>query len=138
VCCRHESGTVWLTGEDLERLARHFNIGAARFVKTYCRRWSGKLPVSLREKANLDCVFWNDGCGVYTARPAQCRDWPFWEELLSSQEQWDRAAAGCPGMGTGKLHSKAEIDAILTRREAAVYVKTGDAILDDGDCGRPL
>ena len=39
--------------------------------------------VTLRERANGECVFWDRqaGCTVYPARPAQCRTWPFWESV---------------------------------------------------------
>ena len=62
--------------------------------------------VSLREKANLDCMFWeNGGCSVYEARPLQCRSFPFWSALVSSEE-WDLHAQQCPGIGKGSLHSR--------------------------------
>jgi Fe-S-cluster containining protein len=95
------------------------------FMQTYCRwvsRWDagqGRECLSLKEKSNFDCVFWNQGCTVYRARPAQCRTFPFWPVVLGSPEAWEIAATGCPGMNTGKLYSRSEIEERLAEEKAA-------------------
>ena len=60
---------------------------------------------SLTEKLNFECVFWSgaQGCTVYSARPKQCRTWPFWQRNVASGEHWRAAARGCPGIGQGPL-----------------------------------
>jgi Fe-S-cluster containining protein len=120
-CCRYEPGIVVLSKEDLTRLALKTGLSETEFVKTYCRLvWTSNRGnvLSLTERANYDCVFWqaggeaNGGCAVYDARPRQCVTWPFWPRNLESKEAWEEAAEECPGMNQGQLHSFEEIQRI--------------------------
>ena len=107
-CCRGE-GHVWVERSELQALADHLSIPVEEFSRRYVRRISqGRL--ALIDKANLDCVFWDDGCTVYPARPRQCRTFPFWEQNLESPGAWGRAAACCPGMNEGREYSPEEIE----------------------------
>ena len=125
-CCRHESGFVFLSQKDLRRLAAACQMGYTEFIAVWCR-WvpagPGRERLSLREKSNYDCVFWKDGCTVYHARPLQCRVFPFWDSTLASLADWQRAAAGCPGMGTGTRHSRNEIEDCLRQQEAEPLIE---------------
>jgi Fe-S-cluster containining protein len=124
-CCRFEPGFVFLSEKDVFLLAAPFHLAYTEFVEIYCR-WvpmdiaGGKRRerLSLREKTNNDCIFWDGGCSVYEHRPLQCRTFPFWPSNLLSPERWDAASAFCPGMGRGALHEMAEIEAALARQAA--------------------
>ena len=107
-----------MTPDELQALADHLGQPVEEVRAVYTRRAQGK--VTLRERANGDCVFWDKhaGCTVYPARPAQCRTWPFWESTTERPAAWDRAATGCPGMNHGALISAEEI----TRRVRVVKV----------------
>lgn len=108
-CCTGEPGFVWLTEEELERIARFRREPVEVVRAVYTRAARGKR--TLRETANGDCVFWSSakGCTVYPVRPAQCRTWPFWESNLATPEDWDRTVAICPGSGEGELIPVEEI-----------------------------
>ncbi|MDR2952206.1 MAG: YkgJ family cysteine cluster protein, partial [Treponema sp.] len=111
-CCRHSSGYVFLSEKDLGRLASELKMDEAGFISVYCRwveRGMGGEFLSLKEKLNYDCVFWNSGCAVYQSRPLQCRTFPFWESVLSSAEAWEAAGASCPGINSGETRSYEEI-----------------------------
>jgi Fe-S-cluster containining protein len=128
-CCRHESGFVFLSEKDLRLLAGERRMGYTEFVKTYCRWVSGEEGgerLSLKEKSNYDCIFWKDGCTVYRARPLQCRTFPFWRNVVSAPETWEIAASGCPGMGSGALHSLKQIEAHLAARVAEPVIERED------------
>ena len=46
-----------------------------------------------------DCVFLTGKiCGVYQARPTQCRTYPWWLTNIQDQEGWDQAARVCEGI----------------------------------------
>jgi Fe-S-cluster containining protein len=112
-CCRHESGYVFLSKEDLDALAAVQGMEQGAFIQTWCRWVSFGREVeylSLKEKANYDCIFWKDGCLVYPGRPLQCRTFPFWDSVICSSDAWEEAGRGCPGMGQGELHNMARID----------------------------
>lgn len=124
-CCRYESGFVYLSEADAERLARALNLTRPEFETQYCRWVSserGKV-LSLKEKANFDCVFWDKGCIVYESRPLQCSAFPFWRTLVADRATWDAATAECPGMGKGALHDADTIEALLTERENNPFIE---------------
>jgi Fe-S-cluster containining protein len=120
-CCRHTPGFVFLSKKDLEDIASYLGRTEEAVRAQYCRvvTFGAFRRLSLKEKPNLDCVFWEDGgCAVYPARPLQCRSFPFWAANLESREAWKRTGASCPGIGRGKLHSGAAIERWLHRRKA--------------------
>jgi Fe-S-cluster containining protein len=125
-CCRHESGFVFLSRGDAELLVKELKMEYTAFVETFCR-WvpdpvSGEAPrLSLREKANFDCVFWDEGCVVYSCRPLQCRSFPFWESIMRSETVWKNL--DCPGKDRGAFHGPNEIEAYLEKRREEPIIK---------------
>ena len=84
-------------------------------VEDFEDQYTRKIGIrrSLVEFSNGDCVFFDNQtrkCGVYDARPRQCRTWPFWDSNLRTAEDWERTCESCPGSGTGKLHQLNEIE----------------------------
>lgn len=112
-CCTGSPGFVWVDADEIERLAGHLGLTLDAFGRRYLRRVQGQL--SLIEKPNFDCIFWEPGtgCTVYEARPTQCRTWPFWPENLATPAAWDGVRQVCPGSGTGTLYSIGQIEAAL-------------------------
>jgi hypothetical protein len=117
-CCRHEPGYVFLSETDLLRLAEAKGLSRDSLIEKYCRTVQiGALRMlSLNEKPNFDCIFWDNGCTVYDGRPLQCRSYPFWGSNVATEEAWQATAAVCPGANRGKLHRKKEIDRWLNAR----------------------
>ena len=108
-CCRIE-GHVWVSGGEVEAIARHLHMDLDTFGRRFLRRVGARL--ALIDKPNRDCVFWEEGCEIYPARPEQCRNFPFWRENLASQTAWQTAAAECEGIGVGRLYRLAEIESL--------------------------
>ena len=124
-CCRIEPGYVFLSARDIRGVVRALGLSQQDLVDEYCRivDLGGFRRISLREKANFDCIFWEaDGCQIYTHRPLQCRSFPFWASNLSSREAWDKTAASCPGIGKGRRHSRREIETWLHKRLKDPYL----------------
>jgi len=124
-CCRYEAGFVFLTEKDKDSLAAELKMDISSFISAYCRwvvDWKGELILSLREKSNKDCILWDNGCTVYSARPVQCVAFPFWRSVLSSAEAWEIAASGCPGMNQGELYTQEEIEERIDLRGELQYV----------------
>jgi hypothetical protein len=104
---------------DISRLSRHFGLSRSAFIDGYCRtvKFGEMRQVSLRERANDDCIFWIDGgCSVYPARPVQCRTYPFWATIVEDRDSWERESKSCPGIGVGRRHSADEIVERLAQR----------------------
>jgi Fe-S-cluster containining protein len=59
------------------------------------------------------CVFLSESgqCGVYEARPVQCRTFPFWPEMILNGRWTPEAREMCEGLGKGRLWSPEEIEA---------------------------
>ncbi len=112
-CCTGAPGTVRVSDVEIGALADHLGVDEDRFRRDYTGRLRGG-GVSLGEKPNRDCVFWDrrEGCTVYPVRPKQCHSWPFWSAVVHSEERWAEEAKGCPGMNRGALHDVARIDAL--------------------------
>lgn len=108
-CCRGEPGYVWVSGAELVAIAGligwSLDVLEARFVRRVGDR------MSICEKPNGDCAFWENGigCRIYPVRPIQCRTFPFWKENISSRRQWDKLGTKCPGVGRGKVHRADDI-----------------------------
>lgn len=109
-CCtlswREESPFVFLTRGDQYRLAQYldrpleFFSERAVFTST---RFSDKptMQYFLKKDGNK-CKFFLEGkCGVYPARPTQCRTFPYWPENIVKGDFKDDIAASCPGIGRG-------------------------------------
>jgi len=119
-CCRHSPGYVFLIRSDIKRLLAATGLDLKTFQERYCREvvLSGIHRISLKEKSNYDCIFWEkDGCSIYSYRPMQCRSYPFWSGNLISSHTWEQLKSSCPGIGVGRLHSHREIDRWLRKAE---------------------
>lgn len=74
------------------------------------------------------CVFLEGNrCRIHPVKPTQCRTWPFWSELLESEEAYEtEVRAFCPGSRSGPSVPAAEI-----RRQAAET----DRALEEDEAG---
>ncbi len=123
-CCRFEPGYVFLSRSEITKIANFLRMDRKEFLKIYCRRVSidGGVKISLKEKENYDCIFWNKGeCSIYSERPLQCRAFPFWKTFLVSKESWENLEKSCPGVNRGKLYSKEYIEYWLDRESKEDY-----------------
>ena len=113
-CCTGAPGYVWVNKQEIEAMAAALKLTPDVFQRRYVR--SIGIRKSLVEYANGDCVFFNNQsrrCGVYDARPRQCRTWPFWSSNLASPVAWKGITRRCPGCNRGPLVSLETIQANL-------------------------
>lgn len=99
-CCRGESGYIWTKYDEIERLAVHIGLGLEDFAKMYLRKVGHRYSLIEKELAvdDVACIFFDENakqCGVYEARPSQCRTFPFWEQFKNNE---DEVKAECPGV----------------------------------------
>lgn len=127
-CCRGGPGYVFLSREDLSRILEYLNLDFPAFFKKYCTLVDTGMgyDLSLSEKKNYDCVFWEEGgCAIYEARPVQCSTFPFWASILESPSSWREAGQDCPGICHGELRSREYIEERLWARRAAGTITIG-------------
>ncbi len=119
-CCTGPEGVVMFTPAEGKVMAEKLGMAEDAFLAKYTRRIAGTQR-SLNEKKTSfgnDCVFLDREtmpgkavCGLYEARPTQCRTWPFWEGNLRSRKAWEatKKHVPCPGMDVGPVHSLQQI-----------------------------
>ncbi len=77
-CCYKLPGsTLYITAEDINRLARHFNIPDGEVRKRYIE---GKNTFKTRKDGS--CIFLANGplckrCSIHMVRPRQCSEFPY-------------------------------------------------------------
>ena len=116
-CCSGPGeGYIWVTKAEIEFIAEFLKMSVEQVRQKYLRRLG--LRTSIIEHATTkDCIFLQNvagqkKCVVYSVRPSQCRNWPFWSENLTSPNAWNEAARKCPGINRGRLYSYDEIQKI--------------------------
>jgi Fe-S-cluster containining protein len=142
-CCTGGPGVVWISREEIVRLAAHLKITPEETVERYCRKVDGRfsLKESRNHRGEYDCVFLHEEklprsgrgtreaggehdekvehtrrtCLAYEARPLQCRTWPFWRENLASEAVWNKSSVRCPGMNQGRQYP---LERIVELRDA--------------------
>ncbi|MBN8729778.1 MAG: YkgJ family cysteine cluster protein [Acidobacteria bacterium] len=116
-CCNVQ-GYVYLTEDNLRDAARYLRMTAAEFEQRYVYRTRHLLR--LRKPRHSQCHFLRgNGCSIHPAKPAQCRLFPFWPELVKSTRAWNAAARNCPGIGQGPLVQIGEALEIASEMERA-------------------
>ncbi len=117
-CCisRGNHGYVYLSKDDLNKLANFFNLNKNEFKKKYCKITNGFIHLKEFKKNKGNCLFLiNNRCSVYRARPIQCRTWPFWNENMNAKTWNKEIALFCPGVGKGRRYTKESILKILEK-----------------------
>ena len=103
-CCEQQ-GFVYLTEDDLTRIARFLGLDAREFERRYVYRTRNLRR--LRVPRHQQCSFLREGgCSIHEVKPVQCRLFPFWPELVDGKEskrEWKKTAQWCPGIGKGEL-----------------------------------
>jgi Fe-S-cluster containining protein len=152
-CCTGGPGFVWISREEITRLATHLNLSPYDVVDRYTRKIDGQFSLTERKNARgeYDCVFLKElppepqpqqqqggpaaepqvrhtrrVCGIYEARPLQCRTWPFWDGNLASKEAWDHAGRRCHGINRGTHYPPDRIESLRTATDWPANPPTSD------------
>ena len=115
-CVSHgDYGHVYLTLKDRQKMADQLKMKTSAFTKQYCDKKYGVWK--LKDIDGGACIFLEGRrCGIYQARPTQCRTWPFWPEVLDAKT-WSTEVKGfCAGVDKGKVWTKEEIEEQLKQQ----------------------
>ena len=97
-CCTGAPGFVWLSTNDVEKIASFLKISIPAFKKNYTRQVKNKTSL-IEDSITFDCIFLkNKKCTIYEARPLQCKAFPFWKDNLLSEEKWNSISKICEGI----------------------------------------
>ncbi|MDE3055952.1 MAG: YkgJ family cysteine cluster protein [Verrucomicrobiota bacterium] len=119
-CCGGAPGYVFLGLQDLKRLAEHHSLPLKTFLERYARRVDKRWAL-IDRPGTYDCIFLkNKSCSVYSARPTQCRTFPWWIDQIQDPKSWQEAKERCEGID----HPEAPLVPIETiEKEARSYLE---------------
>ena len=121
-CCSGPGeGFIWVTRREIELISDFLEMSVGDFKSLYLRRVGLRTSI-VEHDLTKDCIFLEnvDGaktCAIYSVRPSQCRNWPFWPANLASAKAWNQSTRKCPGVNRGKFHDRAEIERIKKMRK---------------------
>lgn len=126
-CTSHgEFGFVFLTPEDRRRIAQHLGISTAEFTRKHCARRNGAFHLK-EDLERPDCEFLKGkSCGIYEARPTQCRTWPFWPEVMNAKAWKKEVVSFCPGVGKGPIIPAKKIQQQINEQKQSEIDILGD------------
>lgn len=140
-CCSGKGSVVVVTAREVEALARATASTPDEFRARHTRE-------SLEDTVLLDredgaCEWLDRGadgstaCRVQSAKPDQCRTYPFWPRIVRTAEAWDDEARRCRGIGQGDVVPADEIDrrAGIDEARAALDLLLDELDAEAGDFG---
>ena len=110
-CCTGAPGLIRVSPAEAGAIAAHLKMGIDAFERSCLHTVAGVL--SIRERADGSCLFYDGGCSIYPKRPRQCRTYPFWLRNLRTMDRWRETLDECPGIGSGPLFTRSRILARL-------------------------
>ena len=76
-CCRWP-GSVRLTGRDITAMAARLGLTEREFIARHTCLAPNRIQLALLDHTDGSCSFLDGSrCGIYEARPEQCRSFPF-------------------------------------------------------------
>ena len=93
-CCHGET-TVSLDSSDQERMISALRMERSEVSKKYWRISNSTVQM---KTVHGHCIFYDEGCTVYTGRPWRCAQWPLVPALLHDPASFTAISASCPGI----------------------------------------
>jgi len=116
-CCSNEQeGYVFVYGADIAKMSRKLHLSLAEFAEHFLlitpydyKIWDENLEdtnktrsldtLILNYQQTQDCMFLNEKkeCDLYHDRPLQCKLFPFWNMIMTSEPMFKSILEGCEG-----------------------------------------
>lgn len=94
-CCKTK-GNVWLSPAEATAAADFLSVTEDTFVDDYASNTltDGRSSpwIQLKNSKEGPCVFLDletNQCQIYSVRPIQCSTYPFWPNVMKSQQSWN-------------------------------------------------
>jgi len=99
-CCIGESGYIWVTPLEIDKIANFLNLSSEEFKKNFLIKVGYKFSIKEKklDKNNYACWFFDEKtskCLIYEVRPNQCKTFPFWDFFKTNKEEVKKE---CPGI----------------------------------------
>jgi Fe-S-cluster containining protein len=91
-CCIGESGYIWITNDEIKKLALFQNISTQDVIQNSLKKVGYRYSINeiKLSKNNYACKFFDiikKQCSIYDVRPVQCRTFPFWDYFKTNIEE---------------------------------------------------
>ena len=82
ICCK-EKGYVFFNDEDIIRAAKFLSMSPPVFINKYLD-YEHNYGYYIKINDNDNCIFLdkNNKCTINTAKPTQCKTFPYWKEYM--------------------------------------------------------
>ncbi len=99
-CCNEPDGIVYLSIEDMKRLARFHNMNLLEWIGRDCKESKDGRLILKSKNEDLKCIYFDNelNCTVYDSKPNQCSAFPWWNENLKNKNTWEETKKICPGI----------------------------------------
>ncbi|MFC2061755.1 YkgJ family cysteine cluster protein [Elusimicrobiota bacterium] len=95
-CCAQE-GYVFINKEDIHSISDLLEITTEGFIRKFTRKEGNRMR--LHGDYDKSCIFLeNNKCAIYTARPKQCKSFPFWYEILKYRNCYEESTDYCESL----------------------------------------
>ncbi len=120
-CSGPDEGYIWVTRAEVERIADLLKVSQGQLRRQYLCRVGFRSSI-IEDPVTKDCIFLETsggkkGCRIYSVRPSQCRNWPFWPSNLVNPNTWNRAGQRCSGINRDGHHSFERIEEIKSNKK---------------------
>ncbi|MCB9521236.1 MAG: YkgJ family cysteine cluster protein [Myxococcales bacterium] len=113
-CCRRE-GTVWLTIDEVPRIADAL-LGSADPAGLIAlggvAEPDGRLRFDVPTGGACPLLDGDGRCRVHAVKPTQCRTYPFWDEVVGTRRAWLAESLECEGIGEGEVVDSETIESL--------------------------
>ena len=126
-CYGGKHAYVRANAQEIENIIAFMNIDLGTFKNDYLVKlvdhgYGIRMKQSLLTKAagkEGHCALLDEigKCSVYPVRPTQCRTYPFWPEILISEQKWNDEINRCEGINLGDV---VDIEHIEEQKELSV------------------
>ena len=106
-CCK-AAGRVLCPRTEYKQLADAFGVDKDTLLKDYIDDF-GAVGLMKMEGGNPICLG-ATGCLIHKDKPTPCKTFPWWPQVIVSEESWEYIKQQCPGIGKGRLYSVEEIE----------------------------
>jgi len=129
---------VRATEQEIQNIISFLNIDTNTFKAKYLSKlvdhgYGIKMttpPFAKLLNKKRHCVLLNKQgkCSVYSVRPTQCRTYPFWPEILTTEEKWNNEVNRCEG-----IHKGNEVDINYIEQQQKLSVEAEFLINDSNN-----
>ena len=120
MCC-FVDGYVALSAAEEKQIASHIGISLSRFRRDFTEKIPGvKQRVLLLYDDGCAFLF-NKKCVIYPVRPSQCREFPYWKDILKGGKALKKAASYCKGIKINKKRAEKWWVYMVRCKNRAIY-----------------